>query len=366
MRTDDTSQSSHRVRVLSIHGGGMRGAYATAYLHGLAQEAAARRGVAAVDIGRAFDLIVGTSTGGIIACALAVGAPLQDVLDLYQRHGKGIFPRKLPDRLGFELCYQLLRRGKYIRRGDRALREVLEHCLGRCTVREVYEARGVALAVPAVDMSNHRLWVFKTPHLGGHRDDDYTLIDVCLATTAAPIYRSMAWVADPRQPSQHQVFVDGGLWANNPILVGVIDALRMTGPGDCIEVFSLGTCSRPPGDMFTADDMHRGLAKWKLGGEALAVSLDAQGYVYDQMADMLGQHLDRKCHVVRFPQSGPPANAMALLDLDDASDEAMDCLLTQAKADVSLTLSACDKHDSQGRLLAALMNDMPSPEPPTA
>ena len=341
----------------------MRGTYATAYLIGLARQAASRRGVTAVDVGRTFDLIVGTSTGGIIACALAAGVPLEVVLELYRSRGKDIFPRKLPNRLSLDLCCQLLSRRKYLDQGTKALRGALTDCFGDRTIREVYDTREIGLAVPAVDMSNHRGWVFKTPHLAGHRDDDYKLVDVCLATTAAPMYRSMAWVADPAQPRQHQVFVDGGLWANNPILIGMIDGLRMTGPGDSIEVFSLGTCSRPQGDAFVEGDMHRGLVDWRFGGNAMVVSLDAQGYAYDQIAVMLAGHLNRRCRVVRFPQSGPPANAMGLLDLDDTSDKALGFLLNQARSDVSLTLSACDKTDEQGQLLSALMKDMPTTEP---
>ncbi len=359
--TVGSHQRPNRIRVLSIHGGGMRGAYAAAFLNGLAEQAARRQGLVEADVGRTFDLIVGTSTGGILACALAAGVPLGEVLQLYLRHGREIFPVKLPGRVDFELVRQMFTRSKHLARGTEALRTALRRSFGDRTVRDVYGARGIALAIPAVDMSNHRGWVFKTSHLGGHRDDGYTLVDVCLATSAAPIYRSMAWVADALQAGTHQVFVDGGLWANNPILVGLVDALRMSGSGDRIELFSLGTCSRPPGDHFEEADMHRGFSDWRFGGGPMGVSVDAQGYVYDNIADMLADHLDRDCHVIRFPQAGPPANAMGLLDLDDASDEAMDFLISQASADVSLTLSACDKRDSQGRLLSQLLKDMLPP-----
>jgi patatin-like phospholipase/acyl hydrolase len=67
------------LRVLSLDGGGMRGTYTATYLDRIAAAFAKRRGVAALDIGAAFDLIVGTSTGGIIACALAAGIPLAEM-----------------------------------------------------------------------------------------------------------------------------------------------------------------------------------------------------------------------------------------------------------------------------------------------
>ena len=206
-------------RVLCIDGGGMRGLYSAAYLAALAANAAARRKTADLDLGRAFDLLVGTSTGGIIACALAAGLPLTKVVDLYQTHGKEIFAVKMPNGLGFDFVRQLFRRPKYLASGDAALERILHAHFGDLTLREVYERRQVAVAIPAVEMSRHRSWVFKTSHLGGHRDDGFRLVDVCLATTAAPLYRSMARLTTPMMPGNHHVFVDGGLWANNPVLV---------------------------------------------------------------------------------------------------------------------------------------------------
>src|SRR5262245_30397594 len=91
------------LRVLSIDGGGMRGLYTAAYLASLAKRYAVTRGVLALDIGKGFDLLVGTSTGGIIACALAIGLPLGEIVDLYRTHGKAIFPRKLPSSLNLDL-----------------------------------------------------------------------------------------------------------------------------------------------------------------------------------------------------------------------------------------------------------------------
>src|ERR1700693_1581590 len=74
-------------RVLSLDGGGMRGTYTATYLDKVAATFAKRRGTDALDVGAAFDLIVGTSTGGIIAAALAAGMPLSEIVSLYADHG---------------------------------------------------------------------------------------------------------------------------------------------------------------------------------------------------------------------------------------------------------------------------------------
>jgi len=71
----------------------MRGVYASTYLGELADAFARKRRVAALDVGKGFDLIAGTSTGGIVACALAAGVPLREVVSLYQERGGAIFPK---------------------------------------------------------------------------------------------------------------------------------------------------------------------------------------------------------------------------------------------------------------------------------
>ena len=133
-----------RLRVLSIDGGGMRGVYTSTYLSGLAKQAAARRKTDNLDVGKAFDLIVGTSTGGIIACALAAGVPLDEVTNLYRKHGKEIFPVKLPDRCSLDLVRQLFSRPKHLALGSAALKRVLEEKLGDLTIGQVYEKRKIA------------------------------------------------------------------------------------------------------------------------------------------------------------------------------------------------------------------------------
>ena len=350
------------LRVLSIDGGGMRGLYTTAYLESLVHRYAVTRGEAGLDIGKGFDLIVGTSTGAIIACALAAGVALDRVSALYRKRGPEIFPLKLPDKAGVNLAWQVCKRPRYLKAGAAALKDALHDALGDITLGDIWRNRQIALAVPAVEMSRHHSWVFKTPHLANtkRRDDGYKLVDVCLATTAAPVYRSMTRIENPDTPGHH-VFVDGGLWANNPVLVGLIDALGMTKPGDRVEIFCLGTCPLPQGELIGSDGLDRGLSGWQFGGRVVTLALSAQEFAFDNMARMIGHYVDRDCQIVRFPHGMVPANIMKYLDLDETSTAAMAALIDQAQTDVYETLSCCgDASNEEGQLLHALLNDLPT------
>src|ERR1700674_3916127 len=123
-------------RVLSLDGGGMRGTYTATYLSCLAADFAKKRSVAGLDVGASFDLIVGTSTGAIIACALAAEIPLSRVVDLYRNHGRTIFAHKLPDRFGIFLLLDFFRRSRDLRQGNKALSNALVEAFGEMTVSE--------------------------------------------------------------------------------------------------------------------------------------------------------------------------------------------------------------------------------------
>ncbi len=358
------SQPPKPLRVLSLDGGGMRGTYTATYLDRVANAFATRRGVKALDIGAAFDLIVGTSTGGIAACALASGIPLSEITELYVEHGPKTFSRPLPGGI-FSTIGDIKKRPQALAEGTEALRKALESRFGKITLGEIYAARCIALAIPATEMGQHRAWVFKTPHLKdttNRRDDHYTLVDVCLATTAAPIYRSMAVVDHPdNNAGGYNVFVDGGLWANSPVLVGLIDALDMSEPGQEIQIFSLGTCPLPTGERIDKSAVHRGLPEWKFGGDAALLAIDAQLFAFDHMAKKLARHVDRSCIVIRFPSEKIPASLIPYLGLDDTRDEAIRALIDQARTDADMANSKCAyaESDSEAALISELFESMP-------
>ena len=235
-------------RILSLDGGGIRGAFAAALLARLEQELAA-------PITDYFDLIAGTSTGGIVALALGLGEPAERISRLYKERGAEIFTRRKPARIRLldGVCIHLAKRrfpkatdlGLYRSKYDSGpLTKALEEVFGDRTLDDVRASR---LVIPAVNLVKGKTVVFKTPHQPKFIRDRYLrAVDVALAATAAPSFFP--------QHSIHEgsSYADGGLWANNPALIGFAEGLKIQtvpkrdgidtafSPND-IHVLSIGT-----------------------------------------------------------------------------------------------------------------------------
>lgn len=182
-------------RILTIDGGGIKGIYAASMLAVIEQQKK-------IQLCDYFDLIAGTSTGGIIAAALSVGIPAQKILDLYLEYGAQIFPSK---------SWKLLK-GKY---KTQPLKNALESVFQD---KKIVHAK-TRLLIPAYNLETDAVRVFKTPHSGDlFYDKDYTLCDILLATTAAPIYFS------PHK-MRGGTFIDGGIGANNPSLIALVEGV---------------------------------------------------------------------------------------------------------------------------------------------
>ena len=188
-------------------------------------------------VARCFDLIAGTSTGGIIALGLAAGLKASELRDIYIRRGCEIFPPLRGGVLGdLERCWLNVRKIFRYRYDSDALMRVLAQTLGE---RELGSAKS-RLCIPSFDGRYGEVYVFKTPHHPDFRKDHKELMTkVAAATGAAPTYYR------PLQNGGY-TFVDGGVWANNPVMIALVDALSCFAvPRENISILSLGCGSAP-------------------------------------------------------------------------------------------------------------------------
>lgn len=318
----------------------MRGAYQSAYLATYGERVQnSQKREQPLDIGTAFDLVVGTSTGGIVACGLVAGVPLLEIQNLYAETGNKIFPmqwaRPLP------VIGMLVKGlGVGLRKGDAALRSTLEGTFGGKTVKSVYDERGIALAVPTLDINRHAAVVFKTQHLKrlNGRDNGRSLVDICMATSAAPILRSMAKLAEPGGKNAKATYIDGGLWANNPGLIGMMEATEILadrGERRPIHLFMLGTLPSQGGEEVSDRSLHRGAVGWGFGLRAIAASLNAQAVGYDYLASKMAEMRGDGSLAFRLPAQCPSNELRDYLkNMDDARPRVLNALARQAISDV--------------------------------
>jgi patatin-like phospholipase/acyl hydrolase len=172
-----------------------------------------------------FDLVAGTSTGGIIALALGAGKTPREVVDFYADHGPRIFGHRRR-----RMVRQLVRSKYDVKPLQAALEGVLGH---RC----LWES-SVPLCIPSYDLRTDKVHLFRTPHSARlARDWRERMVDIALATAAAPTYLPVHQLRGLR-------LVDGGLWANNPAVVAIAEAVsEFKIDLSDIRVLSLGTTS---------------------------------------------------------------------------------------------------------------------------
>src|SRR5262245_3556632 len=220
-----TGNNPRPFRILSLDGGGIRGAFVAGFLANLEQKLDCR-------LADYFDLIAGTSTGAIIAAALALHEPASKIERFYRERGRAIFTRRAPAQLGgllerFKSClvnrygkklgidYDNLLQSKY---SADTVRSALSEVFGGTLLGEAK----TRLIIPSVDLTRGQTIVFKTPHFPGlYRDRELRVVDILLASTAAPTYFPHAVIRSG------SAYVDGGLWVNNPSVAAIAEVLKI-------------------------------------------------------------------------------------------------------------------------------------------
>ncbi len=323
--------------VLTIDGGGMRGLYSATLLDALVRRFNPEQNAGVLDLGKKCDLICGTSTGAILACGLVAGVPLKNIIELYTKHGKEIFQRGRTK--GMASILWILKHLFKPSAEAKQLGNVLQSVFKEETVKGIYNKRGIAFCIPAVNAATYKAWVFKTPHLNGkNRDNHYKLVDVCMASAAAPVFFPLHSIVNPENKNDTQVFVDGGLWANNPVLLALVEAMQIAPQDVNINIISIGTASTPNGDPQKLANLDWGFGRWKFGRESMEMAITAQAYGYDSAAKFIANTLSqsgRKIRLERLEETPKSPEQYSAIGIDKADEIAIKTMSALAENDAN-------------------------------
>ena len=201
-------------------------------------------------IANCFDLVVGTSTGGIIALGLGAGLSATNLLDIYIGRGGEVFPAHS------RITKKILNVNQFL--FNRCNRKQLDRLIDdMLRSRQIWESR-FRICVPSAETRHFEPFIFKTPHHPDYRLDwKWPMALAAKATSAAPTFFT------PVKSTEGYEFIDGGIWANNPTMVGIADALACFDLSrEQIRILSLG-CIRSDFKMSCARRHLGGLWFWR-------------------------------------------------------------------------------------------------------
>ncbi|HDR1071720.1 TPA: patatin-like phospholipase family protein [Pasteurella multocida] len=207
-------------KILSLSGGGYRGLYTAEVLKELENHLKAKNTNDC--IANYFNLITGTSIGGIIALALAYEIPAEKIAKIFDDKGEEIFKK--------QSCIGMFK-AKY---NSDILKDILVDWFGDALIGDLKHP----VVIPAVDYTTGNPVAFKTAHHDTFkRDWKQKIVDVALATSAAPTYFKRHRIGENE-------YIDGGLFANSPSLVGLHEAeIFFEYPINQVKILSIGTLS---------------------------------------------------------------------------------------------------------------------------
>lgn len=296
-------------KILCIDGGGIKGLFS-------AQVLAEFEEAFNTSTSEHFDLVCGTSTGGIIALGVAGGIPMKDVVQFYMNNGPRIFSQHLKKVKLVEwllILKQAVIKSKY---SDKSLKDALERVFDS---KKIGESQNL-LCIPAFNITTSEPRIFKKDYGHLNQDDNKTFVEVALATTAAPTYF-------PIQEIDSVQYVDGGLYANNPVLVGLTEAVfkgywikpkNERGPEDFdgVQILSIGSCRVPTGD-YVEWFKGRSFIRW------ISTLFDAYGDGQSKSNDFfisqIKPYLDFEIEIKRVENTPISCKQAKKIELDKAS-----------------------------------------------
>ena len=307
-----------RFNILSLSGGGARGIYTARVLTELEKRFDK-------PIADSADIICGTSIGGILALGLADEIPASKILKIFDENRQKIFP--LPSKKDLEqYCFLPFKKGclPFTNREFKQLKQSqFDPAPLEKVLTELFEGRTIGdlkhcVLVPAINYTTGTLRAFKTSHHEDfYQDANKKLVDVAMATSAAPTYFPNHVIEDAR-------YVDGGLVANSPVLMGLIEARRAFSQ-KMEHIYAL--CIGNMGKERTANhdvSVEMGYSAWGFGRDIIDLSMSVGEKLSYDMTRLL---LEGRISEI---DTKPTHDQAHLLMLDNASDSAASILKAQA------------------------------------
>ncbi len=326
--------TNNNFKILSIDGGGLRGIIPVRILQKLEQ-------LTGKKVHEMFDMISGTSTGGLIASFLTLRdkenpeKPMYglDTLEkIYSQQGSVIFP--LPGNKVSEWLRDLKSffRPKF---SDEGINKVLRQYLGNYTSPPRLADSLLPILVSTYNLKINEPVFFKTSEANGDASANALIFDICRATSAAPTYLPAYSFT---YKNQLATCIDGGVYVNNPSMASIAE-LKKYGKkgfykkrdGSLVEnlsevtVLSLGTGSYT-GDITEQQAEHWGALAWVT-------------HIIDIMMKGVNQSIDYESHEMLNQANYLRVNVTIpdpkYDEMDDARNETIEYLKGQTEQQIT-------------------------------
>lgn len=307
------------INVLSIDGGGIRGVIPARIIIELENIIRVKTNAEKVYISDYFDLISGTSTGGIVALLFCLPKRVSssDVLNIYYQNGNKIFDSTFFQRITGGLFGE-----KY---NNKNLKKILSYYFKEMKLSDL----SVDCLIPAFDIEHYKSIFFTKPEKQ-NSDRDFYLMDVLLSTSAAPTFfepYEMSSVDD----KTHHVNLDGGVFANNPAMCALVEVCKQHKCGlDEVNIVSIGTGMKCEESLAIPYKKAKkwGLLSWV--SPLINILMYGTSNIVHHQLKILYSYLDSDYHRLQPVFSQSDLNDISL-NMDDASKENIEALLMKTE-----------------------------------
>ncbi|TAF67763.1 MAG: patatin [Cytophagales bacterium] len=318
------AEKDRLVRILSIDGGGIRGILAGQILVSLEERIRQRTGNPNAKIAEYFDLIAGTSTGGILACICLAPDPqnptkplysAQEAVQLYMKNGKKIFTQSTWHKI--RTLFGIIEE----RFPSRGMEEVLKDYLGDLELKDLVKP----CLITSYDIEQGKPNFFSQHKARKDPNRNFLVREVARATSAAPTYFELALATSKTNIAFP--LIDGGVFANNPTLCAYAEARQLD--------FGLGREKPSAREMFifslgtgTTDKSYKykkvkkwGVLEWIK--PLIDIMMDGVSQTVDYQLRQIYDAINCSEQYVRIN----PGRGGARSDMDDAEDDNLNALL---------------------------------------